>query len=159
MDATPGGRGSLPLGARFQRPWIDLCRAGPACAVESRTVNVAEFQAKWRNSAHAENAAAQSHFIDVCRLLGHLTPTEADPDGRFLAFEMGVAKTGGGKGFADVWYRRHFAWEDKRPGADLDAAYRQLKLYAEALGNPPLLVVSDLHRADTHCREQHGRLR
>ncbi len=113
-------------------------------------MNVAEFQAKWRTASLTEKAAAQSHFIDVCRLVGHPTPTEADPDGRFFAFEKGVAKTGGGKGFADVWYHRHFAWEYKRPGADLDAAYRQLKLYAEALENPPLLIVSDLQRIVIH---------
>jgi type II restriction/modification system DNA methylase subunit YeeA len=113
-------------------------------------MNVAEFQATWRAATLTERAAAQSHFNDLCRLLGHPTPTEADPAGRFFTFEKGLGKTGGGAGFADVWYRRHFGWEYKKPGEDLAKAYRQLKLYAEALENPPLLIVSDLQRIEIH---------
>jgi hypothetical protein len=113
-------------------------------------MNVPEFQAKWRAVTQTERAAAQSHFIDLCRLVEHPTPTEADPEGRFFAFEKGLGKTGGGSGFADVWYRRHFGWEYKKPGEDLEKAYRQLKLYAEALENPPLLIVSDIQRIRIH---------
>jgi type II restriction/modification system DNA methylase subunit YeeA len=113
-------------------------------------MNVAEFQATWRAATLTERAAAQSHFIDLCRLLGHPTPTEADPAGRFFTFEKGLGKSGGGGGFADVWYRRHFGWEYKKPGEDLAKAYRQLKLYAEALENPPLLIVSDIQRIEIH---------
>ncbi|MBA3641775.1 MAG: hypothetical protein H0W53_21420, partial [Acidobacteria bacterium] len=57
-------------------------------------MNVAEFQAKWRHIAHTEKAAAQSHFNDVCRMLGHPTPIEVDREGHTFAFEKGVAKTG-----------------------------------------------------------------
>jgi hypothetical protein len=113
-------------------------------------MNVPEFQAKWRHTTLTERAAAQSHFIDVCRLVGHETPAEMDPDGRRFTFEKGLTKTGGGGGFADVWYRRHFGWEYKKPGEDLEKAYRQLKLYAEALENPPLLIVSDIQRIVVH---------
>ncbi len=30
---------------------------------------------------------------------------------KLYAFERGAEKTGGGKGWADVWSRGHFAWE------------------------------------------------
>ena len=113
-------------------------------------MNVPEFQAKWRGAALTERAAAQSHFIDLCAVLGVPSLTEADPNGTFYAFEKGVGKTGGGRGFADVWFRGHFGREYKRPGEDLDKAYRQLKLYAEALENPPLLVVCDRDRFEVH---------
>ena len=49
-------------------------------------------------------------------------------------------------GRADVWKRHHFAWEYKGKHADLDAAFAQLRQYALALENPPLLIVSDMAR-------------
>jgi len=113
-------------------------------------MNVAEFQATWRATTLNERQSAQPHFESLCRLLGHGTPTELDPEGRFFVYERGLGKTGGGGGFADVWYRRHFGWEYKKPGEDLDKAHRQLKLYAEALENPPLLIVSDIQRIIIH---------
>jgi type II restriction/modification system DNA methylase subunit YeeA len=113
-------------------------------------MNVPEFQARWRASTLSEKASAQSHFLDVCELVNHQKPAELDPVGAFFTFEKSLGKTGGGAGFADVWYRGRFAWEYKRPGEDLDKAYRQLKLYAEALENPPLLIVSDIQRIVIH---------
>ena len=87
-------------------------------------------------------------------MLGHPTPAEADPTGESFAFERSVEKgspgSGGGKGFADVFYRGRFAWEYKGRHADLAAAYRQLQLYREDLENPPLLVVSDMDRYEIH---------
>ena len=62
-----------------------------------------EFAAKWRNVTLKERSSAQEHFLDLCRLVGHATPAEADPDGSFFTFERGVEKLGGGQGFADVW--------------------------------------------------------
>ncbi len=90
------------------------------------------------------------HFIDLCRLLGEPTPTEADPTGTWYAFEKGAEKLGGGDGFADVWKRGFFAWEYKGKRKDLKAAYLQLHGYRDALENPPLLVVSDLERIEVH---------
>ena len=58
--------------------------------------------------------------------------------------------TGGGAGWADVWFRGHFAWEYKGQHADLKKAYGQLQQYREALENPPLLVVCDLDRFEIH---------
>ena len=57
---------------------------------------------------------------------------------------------GGGKGFADVWKRRFFAWEYKGKGKDLQAAYLQLQQYRDALENPPLLVTCDIARIVIH---------
>ena len=38
------------------------------------------------------------------------------------------------------------AWEYKGKRADLDVAFDQLRQYASALDNPPLLIVSDMAR-------------
>ena len=113
-------------------------------------MTIQDFKAKWGAVALKESAASQEHFIDLCRALGMQTPAEADSEGAFYTFERGVAKTGGGKGFADVWYRNHFAWEYKGRHADLEAAYQQLLQYREDLENPPLLVVCDLDRFEIH---------
>jgi type II restriction/modification system DNA methylase subunit YeeA len=110
----------------------------------------AEFALKWSGSTRTERAAAQEHFIDLCRLLGVPTPNEADPTGADYAFEKGVEKVAGGDGFADVWKRGHFAWEYKGKRKDLKVAYQQLLQYREALENPPLLVVCDLDRFEVH---------
>jgi hypothetical protein len=110
----------------------------------------AEFAQRWRGVTATEKAAAQSHFIDLCRMLGEPTPLEADPTGEHYAFERRVEKAGGGDGFADVWKRDFFAWEYKGPRKDLKAAYVQLLAYKDDLGNPPLLVVSDLDRIEIH---------
>ena len=105
-----------------------------------------DFITKWRASALKERSASQEHFIDLCRLLGEPTPAEADPAGERYCFERGARKDTGGDGWADVWKRHHFAWEYKGQRADLDAAFGQLRQYALALENPPLLIVSDMLR-------------
>ncbi len=105
-----------------------------------------EFITKWRASALKERSASQEHFIDLCRLLGEPTPAESDPAGETYCFERGARKDTGGDGWADVWKRHHFAWEYKGRRADLDAAFGQLRQYALALENPPLLIVSDMRR-------------
>ena len=109
-----------------------------------------EFVAIWRENKLKERSAAQSHFIDLCRLVGHPTPTEDDPTGTRFTFEAGADKQTGGQGWADVWKRGYFAWEYKGKHADLDKAYRQLLLYRESLENPPLLVVCDIDRIIVH---------
>jgi len=110
----------------------------------------AAFAAKWRGVTTTEKASAQEHFIDLCRMLGEPTPHEADPIGAQYAFEKRVSKAAGGDGFADVWKRDFFAWEYKGRNKDLRAAYVQLMGYKDDLGNPPLLVVSDLERIEIH---------
>jgi hypothetical protein len=112
-------------------------------------MNVNDFVRKWEAAKGGERASAQSHFIDLCQLLGEPTPTEGDPSGDFYAFEKG-ARTPDGNGFADVWSKDHFAWEYKGKQKDLGAAYKQVSDYREALGNPPLLVVCDFDRYEIH---------
>src|SRR2546422_842187 len=75
---------------------------------------------------------------------------EVDSKGLWYTFEKGVAKTAGGKGFADVWQQGKFGWEYKGKHKSLTAAYQQLLQYREALENPPLLVVCDLNRFEVH---------
>lgn len=73
----------------------------------------AEFLNKWRNVELKERSAAQERFLDLCRLVAHPTPAEADPAGGTFCFEKGTAKLDGGDGCADVWKRGHFAFEYK----------------------------------------------
>ena len=44
----------------------------------------------------SEKASSQSHFIDLCRMLGEPTAHEADPTGESYAFEKRVTKGGEG---------------------------------------------------------------
>ena len=90
------------------------------------------FIARWKDNKLSERAGAQAHFDDLCDLLGV------------------AKKAGGGDGWADVWKRGHFGWENKKPGRDLNAALKQLTDYALQLDNPPLLVVCDRERIVIH---------
>ena len=105
-----------------------------------------EFIAKWHASTLTERSASHQHFLDLCELLDEPKPAEADPTGEAYCFERGARKDTGGDGWADVWKRHHFAWEYKGKHANLDTAFGQLRLYALALENPPLLIVSDMLR-------------
>lgn len=109
-----------------------------------------EFVDKWRRSKLKESAGSQSHFNDLCTMLGHSTPAKADPEGTTFTFEKGATKSSGGQGWADVWKKGFFAWEYKGKHKNLDAAYDQLQLYRDALQNPPLLVVSDMETIIIH---------
>ena len=100
----------------------------------------------WTNNTLNERAGAQQHFSDLCDLLGVEKPR--DPDN--YCFERGAKKAGGGDGWADVWKRGCFGWENKKPGRDLNAALKQLTDYALQLDNPPLLVVCDRERIVIH---------
>jgi type II restriction/modification system DNA methylase subunit YeeA len=113
-------------------------------------LTVAEFVHRWKINSQTERASAQSHFRDLCEMLGEQSPTESDPAGERYAFEKRVSKTRGGTGFADVWLRDHFAWEYKAKDKSLQKAYEQLNDYREDLGNPPLLVVCDFERFEIH---------
>ncbi len=108
------------------------------------------FIARWQRSTLSERSAAQSHFIDLCRLLGEPAPAEADPEGEFYSFEKGLRKSTGGDGFADVWKRGFFAWEYKGKHKSLVEAYRQLQLYQADLDYPPLLVTCDFDQFEIH---------
>lgn len=109
-----------------------------------------DFIDKWRTVELKERSASQSHFNDLCHLLGVDDPIKADPKGDTFAFEKGASKTTGGEGWADVWKDGCFAWEYKGKRKDLDRAFAQLQQYAIALNNPPLLIVSDMDRIRIH---------
>ena len=74
------------------------------------TLTPRDFVAKWSQAALKERAGAQEragaheHFIDVCRLVGHPTPAEADPTGQRFAFEAGASRFTEEQGDA-IWIR------------------------------------------------------
>ncbi len=108
------------------------------------------FVQRYKHATVNEKGAAQSHFMDLCQLLGVPTPMEADPEGNEYRFEKPVLKVTGGSGFADIWKRGAFGWEYKGKGKDLNRAYQQLLTYREDLENPPLLVVCDMQTIRVH---------
>ena len=101
------------------------------------------FITKWGPGGPAyalnEEQGAQSHFIDLCDVLG--VPRPGSVAG--YKFEEKSALIGGRTGYADVFKQGAFAWENKAPGKNLDAALKQLLTYSLALSNPPILVVCD----------------
>jgi len=109
-----------------------------------------QFIAKWRASTRTERSAAHEHFLDLCELLEVPKPAEVDPHGKEYTFDKLTKRLGRGKGFADVWKRRCFAWEYKGPRKNLVQAYAQPKQYADDLDNPPLLIVSDMREIRVH---------
>jgi hypothetical protein len=52
-----------------------------------------EFAKKWSRVTLKESAASQEQFLDLCRMLEHPTPAEADADGATFTFEKGARKT------------------------------------------------------------------
>lgn len=114
------------------------------------TLTPQAFIDKWRSVDLKERTASQSHFNDICALLGVDDPITADPKGEWFTFEKGASKITGGEGWADVWRRGCFAWEYKGKNKDLDKAFAQLQQYAIALENPPLLIVCDMERFRIH---------
>ena len=99
----------------------------------------AEFMAKWKDTTFGERQASQSMFDDICRLVGHLTPSEFKDPGVFT-FEKGVPG-----GSADAYFEGHFGWEFKGKDSDLDEALLQLLRYSIYLKTPPLLIVSSFN--------------
>lgn len=109
-----------------------------------------EFINRWRGSTRKESSAAQQHFLDLCDLLEVPKPGDPGTDSDDYDFEKSVKKSDGSGGSADVWKRGCFAWEYKGPRKSLTAAYAQVKDYADALDNPPLLIVSDMQEIQIH---------
>ena len=105
-----------------------------------------QFITLWKDNKLTERGGAQAHFDDLCDLIGVDKPR--DPEN--YCFERGAKKASSGNGWADVWKRGHFGWENKKPGRDLSAALKQLTDYALQLENPPLLVVCDRERIVIH---------
>ena len=94
-------------------------------------MNFQDFQAKWGAGGTAaglnERQGAQAHFMDLCALLGVPTPGSSAQDGTDdYIFEQDTVVLGEARGYADVFYPGHFAWENKAPKRDLDKALKQL---------------------------------
>jgi hypothetical protein len=98
---------------------------------------ITKWQAGGSADALSERAGAQAHFLDLCELLGQEKP--ANPDN--YCFERGTQRTGGNHGWADVWKRGTFGWENKGSGRDLRQGPQAADDLRLALDNPPLLVV------------------
>jgi len=110
-----------------------------------------DFKDIWRYNTRTEKSAAQEHFLNLCEVLGVEKPSKVDPKGDWFTFERHVTKDDGHAGYVDVWRKDCFAWEYKRSlesgqmnHKNLVKAHAQVKSYAGALGNPPLLIVSDM---------------
>lgn len=110
------------------------------------SVTPEKFIATWKDNSLSEKGGAQAHFEDLCRLLGVEPPRQSGD----YCYEQGLEKMLGGKGFADLWKRGCFAWENKGPDKDLGPALMQLKNYAGALDNPPVLEVCNRERIELH---------
>jgi hypothetical protein len=82
------------------------------------------FITKWGPGGPAyhlnEEQGPQSHFIDLCELLA--VPKPGSEAG--YLFEEKNAVIGGRTGYADVFKGGAFAWENKAPGKNLDAALK-----------------------------------
>ena len=114
------------------------------------TITPTQFVRRWSQIQLKESASSQSHFLDLCALVGHKPPLEADPKGEFFTFQADAEKREGERGWADAWYKNHFIWEYKGPHKNLQAAYQQLLRYKDSLGNPPLLITSDMQVIEIH---------
>jgi type II restriction/modification system DNA methylase subunit YeeA len=113
-------------------------------------LSLPDFVERWKASTLSERAASQSHFINLCEVLGQQPPAEADQTGDTFTFEKHVSTLDDGKGFADVWKKGFFGWEYKGKHKSLNAAYSQLVRYQGDLENPPLLVTCDQERFEVH---------
>ncbi|MGZ8097221.1 MAG: type IIL restriction-modification enzyme MmeI [Methylosarcina sp.] len=105
-----------------------------------------KFIKRWTENDLTEKAGAQPFIEDLCDLLQIEKPRSSDD----FCYEKGAVKDGGGQGWADIWKRDCFGWENKKPGSDLSKALAQLREYSGNLGNPPLLIVSDRERIEIH---------
>lgn len=80
-----------------------------------------EFVAKWKDSGLSERASAQSHFIDLCALLGEPAPTDAGATGASYTFELDP----GGASEAELRTRTLTKLYNQRP-TWLDLAHTKL---------------------------------
>ena len=115
-----------------------------------------EFIAQWGPGGSSydlnERQGAQPYFMQLCQLLGVPVPGSAGAGPGDYLFERDTLVLGAARGYADVFYRDHFAWENKAPGKNLDVALKQLLGYSLALASPPLLVVCDRLQIRIHTQ-------
>ena len=79
-----------------------------------------QFVANWSNTQLKESASYITHFDDLCELVNHAKPAHGDKTGETFTYQKGALKSDGGQiighGFADVWFKDHFAIEYKGAG-------------------------------------------
>ncbi len=107
-----------------------------------------------------ERQGAQAFFLELCELLDVPKPgmradigfgAGASAQDAYI-FEQRTEIVGQRTGFADVYWRGRFAWENKAPGGNFDEALKQLLGYTLALDNPPLLIVCDRRTIRIHTQ-------
>jgi hypothetical protein len=108
-----------------------------------------EFVAKYRSARSGKTLDTHAHFHDLCDLVCQQMPAQVDAVGERYCFDKGGSGTVGAC-WAHVWYDGHFAWRYATEGSDLATAYAVLLLHHEALGSPPLLIVSDGQTIEVH---------
>src|ERR1700693_5214049 len=75
-----GARSDLPI-PQFRRTQASLGLGGCVSSRATKSsppVTPDQFIAKWKATELKERSAAQSHFIDLCRLLDEPAPTDAE---------------------------------------------------------------------------------
>ena len=104
-----------------------------AAPIAMAATNGVDYLVTW-NFRHIVNAAMRSRIERVCR---QATGT---------ALSAAPARTPAATAGPTCGNVTPLTWEYKDKHADLDAAFNQLRQYALALENPPLLIVSDMAR-------------
>lgn len=66
--------------------------------VSMKRLTPKEFVEKWSKIELKESSTAQTHFNDLCQLIGHPIPLEVDPKGEFFTFEFKTKKLSGDDG-------------------------------------------------------------
>ena len=106
-------------------------------------MDAAVFVAKRRGSTRSERAASHEHFLELCELVEHPKPGDGDPHGIFFANERRVQKSGADGG-SPMPLNAITSVGSTKGSENLDDAYNQLLQYCGNLGNPPLLIVSEV---------------
>lgn len=133
---TPAEYNAAPPSLPPPRP---LSEQLPEQLPPGERLSARDFFLRWRGTFFTERQAAQSFFIDLCRMVGHPAPGEmGDPN--VFTFEKRVPG-----GACDVWFQDRFAWEFKTADSQLDEGLNQLLRYQVYLGTPPLLIVSSFN--------------
>ena len=71
---------------------------GAPAQFSGRFMTPHEYLPKCRNFELKDRTASQSHFNDLCALLGLVEPIAADPIGEWFTFEKWASKTSGTQG-------------------------------------------------------------
>jgi len=96
-----------------------------------------------------ESASAQQHFLDLCTLIGHPTPAEADPTGQSFTFEAGATRFTAVRA-VPTFGRKAALRGSTKASTRISTSVPAIAPVREALENPPLLIVSDTDQIIIH---------